>query len=176
MIHKKQILIAAAFAAMFSSSAFAVINVGVPATSPGSAGTTVVVPVRVVRGAADAATFATSSYRFQIPAGQVSAAPTFTPAGAAPWPGANIAGCPFLVSGANQEANCTFATAGPFTNPVIPAGTYQIGTISVPLTAGATLPVAITVIIDECADSAGAKLPAGTCAPTSGTIIAATNT
>ena len=173
MIHKNRILLAAAFAAVFSSSAFAVINVGVPATTAGAAGTTVVVPVRVVRGAADAATFAASSYRIQIPSAQVSAAPTFTAAGAAPWPGANIAGCTFAVVGINQEASCGFATAGPFASPVIPAGTFQIGTVSVPLAAGATFPVSITAIIDECADNAGNKLPAGTCAPTSGTITAA---
>lgn len=173
MIHKKRIVLAAALAAVFSSSAFAVINIGVPATTAGAAGTTVSVPVRVVRGAADAASFAASSYRIQIPASQVSAAPTFTPAAAPPWTGANITGCTFTVQGANQEASCGFATAGPFSNPVIAAGTYQIGTISVPLTAGATFPVAITAIVDECADQAGNKLPAGSCAPTSGTITAA---
>ena len=143
----------------------AAVNLGA-GTGSGPASSTVGVPITVVRGAADAASFASSTFTISYAQSSLSANPTFLAAAAPPWPGATGIGCTF----APGQATCGFATSGPFTNPVVPAGNYTLGTMSFPLAAAPPSPITLTAALVECTDQNGIKLPAGSCTPQNGSI------
>ena len=172
MKNKMNVLLAGIAVALASTNAASAVLIG-SGTASGAGGTMVSVPVTVVRGAADVASFAAATFTLSYAQAQLTANPTFTPAGAAPWPGAAGINCTFAAG----AANCSFATSGPFTNPVVPAGSYTLGTINFPLVAAPTFPVAITSTLVECTDQTGTKLtipPAANpqCAPQNGSITA----
>ncbi len=172
MKNKINVLIAGIAAALVSTNAASAVLIG-SGTVSGAGGATVSVPVTVVRAAADVANFAAATFTLSYAQAQLTGNPTFTPAGAAPWPGAAGINCTFAAG----AANCSFATSGPFSNPVVAAGSYTLGTINYTLIAAPTFPIAITSVLAECTDQTGTKLtipPAANpqCAPQNGSITA----
>lgn len=160
----KLLFVGIASAVALNASAAVTLGAG---TAAGAASSTVAIPITVVRGAADAAGFASATFTVSYTQANLSANPTFV-AAAAPWPGATGINCTF----APGQATCGFATAGPFTNPVVPAASYTIGTMSFPLAAAPAFPVALTAALVECTDQNGTKLAVGSCVPQNGSITA----
>ncbi len=152
---------------MFSTPALAAIIIGA-ANTPAAPGTTAQVPFTVQKGVNDAAAFASATVTFSFSQAALSAPPTFTASPTSPWPGAFILGCTFNTPG---QASCGFATVPPFANPVVPPGSYTIGTLNLPLALVISFPQAINAVIEECTDQSGSVLPQGSCAAQNGMII-----
>ncbi len=154
-------ILAVASAVTLNASAAITLGAG---SAVGTPNTMVAIPVTVVRGATDPVGFAAATFTISYSQSALTGTPTFTPAGASPWPGAAGITCTFTTG----VASCSFATSGPFANPVVPTGSYSIGSISFPV--AATFPIPLTSAVVECTDQAGNKLPPGSCIPENGTI------
>ncbi len=152
------------FISFTHASAAIVIGAGNTAAAPGTAAQ---IPFIVQKAANDAGGFASATVNFSFNSAVLSAAPTFTASPMSPWPGIFILGCTFNMPG---QASCGFATLPPFANPVVPMGSYIIGTLNLPLALAISFPQSINVVIEECTDQSGNVLPPGSCAAQNGVI------
>ncbi len=148
-----------------SSISQAVILLGVQAQTVGTPAS-VQLPVVVTRSPNDAAGFASATFVIRWAPSALSIQ-SYTPNAATSWPGA-VSNCNINIAG---QASCNVITFPPFANPVVPAGSYTLGNLTLDVAPAAMSPIALTVTLEECTNSAGNPLPGGSCAAQNGVIV-----